>query len=111
MYRHTSAITLSNWVKGEITTDMPTDPSEWVKRVLGEGDIALGRVNELTVRSFVIARATGARKERTLEAAEKYMNGYTFGEKGSPTPTTVSKELKWTPEMLAELKSQGIEVN
>lgn len=111
MYTHTCKITLSNGVKGEVTIPMPTDPSEWTKRVLGDGTVALSRVNELCVRSFVIASQSGARKRRTLEDAGSYMSEYIFGEKGSPTPVTVSKALKWTPEMLKELEAQGIEVS
>ena len=110
MYNHTAKITLNNGVKGEITTPMPTDPKEWAKVVLGDGDVALGRINELCVRSFVIAGASGARKERTMAKCESYMAGYVFGEKGSPQPTTVSKEMKWTPEMLVHFKAVGIEV-
>jgi hypothetical protein len=110
MYNHTAKITLNNGVKGEVTTPMPTNPTEWADVVLGDGDVALSRINELTVRSFVIARASGARKERTMARCESYMSGYVFGEKGSPQPTTVDKELEWTPAMLAHFKEVGIEV-
>lgn len=110
-YKHTSKITLSNGVKGTVAVSMPTDPKEWTQRVLGDGDVALSRINELCVRSFVIAAQSGMRKCRTLELAAKYMAGYVFGEKGSPQPTNVSKELKWTSEMLAHFKEVGIEVS
>ena len=114
MYLHTLKITLANGVKGEIQLQMPSDVDhncdEWDSRVKGDGADLIGRVNELAVRSFVIAAQSGARKEKTLEAAMKYMEAYVFGEKGSPRRPTVSAGLKWTPEMLAELKAQNIEV-
>ena len=114
MYLHTLKITLANGVKGEVQIQMPSDVAhdcdEWAARVKGDGDDLIGRVNELAVRSYIIAAQSGARKEKTLELATKYVDTYVFGEKGSPRRPTVSSGLKWTPEMLAELKAQGIEV-
>ena len=110
-YKHISKITLSNGIKGSVEVMMPTDVAEWNKRVLGDGDVALSRQNELKVRAFIIAAQVGMRKCRTLELAAKYLAEYVFGEKGSPQPTNVSKELKWTPEMLKHFKELGIEVN
>lgn len=111
MYNHTLKITLKNGVKGTVTVPMPTNVEEWTERVLGDGDVALSRINELCVRSFVIAFQSNARKMRTMDLALRYMKSYVFGEKGSPQPTTVSKEMKWTPEMLAHFKEVGIEVS
>lgn len=110
MYKHTCKITLANGKKGEVTFDMPSTPDEWNGQVKGEGDDALGRVNELAVRSYVIAAQSGARKEKTLEAAQAYVAGYVFGEKGSPRATTVDAGLEWTDEQLKELAAQGIQL-
>lgn len=110
MYNHTAKITLNNGVKCEITLPMPTSPEEWADVVLGDGDVALSRINELCVRSFVIARATGARKCRTEQAATSYMKGYVFGEKGSPQPIAVDVALEWTEAQLAHFKVVGIDV-
>lgn len=108
MYTHTCKITLTNGEKGELSFAMPTSPEEWADKVKGEGEAALSRINELAVRSHVIAAQSGARKEKTLEAAQAYMESYVFGEKGSPRAVTVASDLGWTPEQLAEMKAQGI---
>ena len=111
MYVHTCKITLGNGEKGEVTFDMPSTPEEWNGQVKGEGADALGRVNELAVRSYVIAAQSGARKEKTIEAAQAYVTSYVFGEKGSPRSVTVEEDLGWTAEQLAELAAQGIKLS
>ena len=110
MYLHTCVLTLSNGDKVEIEIEMPSTPEEWNGQVKGEGEDALARVNELAVRSYVIAAQSGARKEKTLEAATAYMAGYVFGEKGSPRARSVDADLGWTEAQLEELAAQNITV-
>lgn len=110
MYAHTCKITLANGQKGEVKFEMPSTPDEWNGQVKGEDDDALRRVNELAVRSYVIAAQSGARKEKTLEEAQAYMASYVFGEKGSPRSKTVAANLEWTDKQLEELAAQGINV-
>ena len=110
MYTHTCKITLANGQKGEVQFNMPSTPDEWNGQVKGEGTEAMSRVNELAVRSYVIAAQSGARKEKTMEAAQGYMASYVFGEKGSPRSATVDEGLDWTDEQIAELAAQGIKL-
>ena len=113
MYTHTFKITLSNGTKGEISLSMPSMPDEalWMDR--GAQPDPLGQVNELAVRTWVIAAQADGRKATDIEAAQARAEAYKFGERASPVqkPVTVSADLDWTEEQLAEMTAQGITLN